>query len=331
MKEIKVIQCGLGPIGLRLTHLLAQRSGVKIVGAVDIDPQLAGRSLAELADLRQPLDVKVTGGFDKLGEIEANVAILTTSSELSKTAPLILQCLDRGWDVISTCEELSFPWHTQPGTASRIDQAARRQGLSVLGTGINPGFLMDYLPAAASGLCQRVNRIVVERIQDAAFRRLPFQKKIGAGLTPKEFHSRVEEGRLRHVGLTESMHLVAACLGWTLERTEDVVEPVMAIDEVEIEDRTIQPGQALGVTQTGRGWRDGHEVITLVFRAAIGQENPRDRIQISGAPPVEILIPGGVNGDVGTCAITANAAHTILRAPSGLRTMADIPLVSCRS
>ncbi|HSR68039.1 MAG TPA: dihydrodipicolinate reductase [Acidobacteriota bacterium] len=330
-KRIKVIQCGLGPIGLRLTHLLAQRPWIEIVGAVDINPEKEGESLDALAELRQPLDVKVVSGFEDLQGVAAHVVILTTSSQLQQTGPLILECVARGWEVVSTCEELAFPWETHPELSSRIDSEARRQGVSVLGTGINPGFLMDYLPAAATGLCQRVDSIRVERIQDAVFRRLPFQRKIGAGLPPREFTRRVEEGSLRHVGLTESMHLMAACLGWTLERTEDEVEPVIAEREVELEDHTIQPGQALGVKQTGRGWRDGLEVMTLVFQAAVGQENPRDRIHIMGSPPLEIVIPGGVNGDIGTCAITANAAHTILRAPAGLRTMADIPLVSCRN
>ena len=177
---------------------------------------------------------------------------------------------------------------------------------------------MDFLPTAATGACHDVRSIRVERIQDAASRRLPFQQKIGAGLTVEEFQSLVSRGKIRHVGLTESMHMIAARLGWTLDRTEDIVEPVVSED-----------GRCAGVVQTGRGYQNGRKVLTLVFKAAVGQADPRERIQIAGTPSFDLIIPGGINGDIATCAVIANAIPIVATAPAGLHTMVDLPPLSC--
>ena len=187
---------------------------------------------------------------------------------------------------------------------------------------------MDFLPLVMTSICREVKKVTVERIQDAQFRRLPFQEKIGAGLSGKEFERRMREGSLRHVGLTESMHLMATRLGWTLGRTEDVVEPVLADKPVVTEDRTIEPGKALGVNQIGRGYVDSKEVITLIFRAAIGEPEVRDRIVIQGSPDIDMAITKGVNGDTATCAIIVNAIPVVIQAQPGLRTMADISPIS---
>jgi 2,4-diaminopentanoate dehydrogenase len=196
---------------------------------------------------------------------------------------------------------------------------------------VNPGFLMDFLPLALTGVCRRVSKVTVERIQDARFRRIPFQKKIGAGLTRVEFARKADEGTLRHVGLTESVQMIAAALGWKLDSTEDVLEPIVAEHRVETPAMTIESGDCLGVSQTGRGLRNGKEVVTLVFKAAIGLENPRDRVLIDGEPGIDATIAGGVNGDIATCAMVANAIPVVVKARPGLRTMADIEPISCRA
>jgi 4-hydroxy-tetrahydrodipicolinate reductase len=221
-----------------------------------------------------------------------------------------------------------YPWVTNPEIAGEIDAAAKEHKVSVLSTGVNPGFLMDFLPLVMTSICRDVKSVTVERIQDAQFRRLPFQEKIGAGLSVQEFDSRVRQGSLRHVGLTESMHLMATRLGWILDRTEDVVEPVLADKPVVTENLTVEPGKALGVNQIGRAYVDSKEVITLVFRAAIGEPEPRDRIVIEGNPNIDMAISKGVNGDTATCAIIVNAIPVVIQAQPGLRTMADISPIS---
>jgi 4-hydroxy-tetrahydrodipicolinate reductase len=155
-----------------------------------------------------------------------------------------------------------------------------------------------------------------------------WKKKIGAGLTQREFEERVRAGNLRHVGLTESMHLLASGLGWKLDRTEDNIEPVIASQEVITANLTIEPDKALGVSQTGRGYIGDQELITLVFRATIGEPEPRDRVLIQGTPSIDMAIEQGVNGDTATCAIIVNAIPVVIQAPAGLRTMADINPIS---
>ena len=328
-KKLRVVQYGLGPIGCKVSQYLNERGHFEIVGAIDSDPKKVGVDLGNLAELNAPLGLTVTADSrDLLERVDADVVILTTASDLEKIRPQIVEIISCGKNVVSTCEELMYPWVTNPEVAREIDRAAKEHKVSVLSTGVNPGFLMDFLPLVMTSICRDVKRVTVERIQDAQFRRLPFQEKIGAGLSVQEFESRVREGSLRHVGLTESMHLMATRLGWTLERTEDVVDPVLADNPVVTENRTIEPGKALGVNQIGRAYVDSKEVITLVFRASIGEPDPRDRIVIQGNPDIDMAISKGVNGDTATCAIIVNAIPVVIEAQPGLRTMADIAPIS---
>ena len=327
--KIKVIQYGLGPIGNKTTRYLVKRPGIEIVGAVDIDPRKVGRDVGELAGL-DSLGVEVTD--DAMGlmqEAGADVVVLTTTSSLETVKDQALEIVSCGLNVVSTCEEMSYPWETERAIAEEIDEAAKEAGVSVLATGVNPGFLMDFLPLALTAVCRDVESITVERIQNAQFRRVPFQKKIGAGLTVEEFHKKIGEGTLRHVGLTESMHMIAAKLGWKLDRTEDIIEPIIAEETVETPATTVEAGKGLGVSQLGRGIMGDKQAITLVFKAAIGQPEPRDRVIIKGTPDIESTIAGGVNGDIATCAIVVNAIPAVVAARPGLRTMADIEPVSC--
>ena len=326
--KIKVIQYGLGPIGSRTTKYLLERPNIEIIGAIDIAPDKVGKDVAELAG-KAAIGVKVSDDADGVMKNSgADIVALTTTSDVVRAKGQILGIVRCGLNVVSTCEELAYPWDTQPELSTEIDQAATDAAVSVLGTGVNPGFLMDLLPLSLTAICRKVESVTIERIQNAAFRRLPFQKKIGAGLTPEEFQQKIDEGTLRHVGLTESMHMIAAKLGWKLDKTEDIIQPILAEEPVESSAMTIDPGKALGVFQLGRGWMNGQLMITLDFRAGIGQPEPRDRVIIKGDPSIDI-IPGGVNGDVATCAIVVNAIPTVVAARPGLRTMADIEPASC--
>ena len=329
MKKIKVVQMGLGPIGNKATLYLAERENLQIVGAVDADPAKVGKDVGVLAGLA-PLGVAVKPDIAQALEGQsADVVLLTTSSALTRIADQLKQVLPFGVHVVSSCEELSYPWQTNPAVAGEIDELAKKHGVSVLATGVNPGFLMDFLPIAMTGVCKSVRQVTVERIQDATFRRIPFQKKIGAGLTQAEFQAKVEQGVLRHVGLTESVQMIASRLGWRLDSTSDEITPVVAETDVPLGDGVIEAGKVLGVRQIGRGIVNGREAITLFFRAAIGEPESRDRIIIDGEPSIDSCIKGGVNGDVATCAILVNAIPAVMKARPGLRTMADIEPLAC--
>ena len=328
-EKIKVVQMGLGPIGNKATLYLSERANLQIVGAVDADPAKVGQDVGVLAGLA-PLGVVVKPDIAQaLAGQAADVVLLTTSSALTRIADQLKQILPFGVHVVSSCEELSYPWRTNPALAGEIDELAKKHGVSVLSTGVNPGFLMDFLPIAMTGVCKSVRQVTVERIQDATFRRIPFQKKIGAGLTQAEFQAKVEQGVLRHVGLTESVQMIASRLGWRLDSTSDEIAPVVAETDVPLGDGVIEAGKVLGVRQIGRGIVNGREAITLFFRAAIGEPESRDRIIIDGEPSIDSCIKGGVNGDVATCAILVNALPAVMKARPGLRTMADIEPLAC--
>lgn len=328
MRATRIMQVGLGPLGIRVCQMAENRSAEEIVSAADIDPDLSGKFLARHCGI-DDTGVRITANLGEAVEHgQPDVAILTTVSDMTRIAPQILEILEFGIPVVTTCEELCYPWETNPELAKTIDRAAQEAGVAVLGTGINPGFLMDTLPAQLSALCSQVDYVEVRRFQDAQYRRLPFQVKIGAGLDTDAFNKKVDDGTLRHVGLTESMHFIAHQLGWKLTRTEDLITPVIAHHTIETEDMTIDPGFAAGVRQEGNGYVDDQLRIKLVFQAAVGEPESYDEIVLKGEPDITSRIEGGINGDIGTCAITLNAARAILHAKPGLRTMADMPMVS---
>jgi len=182
--------------------------------------------------------------------------------------------------------------------------------------------------AGSTARSTRVRKITVLRWQDARERRLPFQRKIGAGLTQEEFRARTVEGSLRHIGLTESVHMIAAGLGWPLSRTEDRIEPVIASEAVSSAEIAVPAGGIAGVHQLGLGYVGAQERIRLDFRACVGEPEPQDTIIIEGEPGLRISIPGGIHGDVATCAILTNAIRSVLAAPPGLHTVLDLPPIT---
>lgn len=324
---LKILQIGLGPLGLKIASFIAEREGLRTLSAVDKNPDLIGKSLGSLAGTDS--DVKVSASVaEALKNGKPDVAVLTTVSDMVRITPQIEEVLEHGIPVVSTCEELSYPWDTAPGLAKRIDDKAKSAGVAVLGTGVNPGFLMDSLPTFLTAVCQNVTSVKVNRFQNARFRRIPFQKKIGAGLTLEEFEQRKNDGSLRHVGLTESMQMIAHRMGWKLDKTEDIISPVIAKQEIKTEAMTIPAGYATGVRQIGNGYQNGELKIALVFQATVGEPESYDEIIIEGNPGIRSRIEGGVNGDVATCAITLNAIPQVLRSKPGLMTMVDIPPVS---
>jgi 4-hydroxy-tetrahydrodipicolinate reductase len=260
---------------------------------------------------------------------KAQVALLTTVSSLHQLERQIEEAAKAGLSIVSTCEELSFPWYTRPRLARRINSICKQYGVACVGTGVNPGFLMDLLPCVLSSVCQKVRKIKVTRIQDASRRRIPFQQKIGAGLRLAQFRAKVAGGTLRHVGLVESMHMIAHCLNWKLDRITESLKPVVAKQRITSGYVPIEKGRACGVEQIGRGFVGRKEVIHLHFRAAVGEREAIDMVEISGVPNLKSVIPGGVNGDIATCAITINALQSIVKVGPGLKTMLDLPVSGC--
>jgi 4-hydroxy-tetrahydrodipicolinate reductase len=306
-----------------------QRAGIELVGAVDIDKSLVGRDLGEVAGIKNKLGVSISAGADAvLSQAKPDVVFLTTSSSLKAVYPQVEKCVAAGANVVSTCEELSYPYRKHPQLSAEIDKIAKANNVTVLATGVNPGFLMDAWPLFMTGVCQQVKRVKVVRVQDASPRRGPFQKKIGAGCTLEEFKKLVAAGTLKHVGLPESIAMIASGLGWKLDEITESIEPVIAEARVKTNFVTVEPGQASGVRQVGRGIRAGEELITLEFEACVGAPESYDAVYITGTPNLEVVIKGGTHGDIATAAMVVNSVHRVIDAPSGLVTMKDLPMVS---
>ncbi|WP_448545894.1 NAD(P)H-dependent amine dehydrogenase family protein [Roseiflexus sp.] len=323
----RVVCYGLGPIGLSIARLACARSGIQVVGAIDIDPQKAGRDLGELLGIGTTGIAVSADAATTLRNTRPDVVLHATRSSLADVVPQLQECIAAGADVISTCEELAYPWSVQPQIAADLDAAARAAGVTLIGAGVNPGYAMDVLPVMLTAACVEVRAIRVLRIVDAARRRAPLQRKIGAGLTPDEFAQRVHEGTVRHVGLPESLHMIAATLGWQLDAGDDTIMPVLAERAIATEHVSVAVGQVAGVRQIARGYIGEREVITLELQMYVGAPDPQDTVEIDGDPPLRMTIPGGIPGDSATAAIVVNAIASIRTAGSGLLSMTDVPPV----
>jgi 4-hydroxy-tetrahydrodipicolinate reductase len=325
---INIIHVGIGPIGQKMVRYAIGRGCFNIVGAVDPDPDKAGKDIGELCGLN-PLGIIVSSNLDEAikGE-KPEVAIVTTVSSVVAFESQIAELAKAKLHIVSTCEELFYPWKTQPELSKRIDEICRENGVVCLGTGVNPGYLMDFLPTVLTAPCQSVKKVEVWRFQDASVRRIPFQQKIGAGLTLEEFEIKRKSGILRHVGLAESVDFIAKRLGWQVDMNTESLEPVIAEKDINTGYKPITKGMACGVHQVGRGFVGDKEVITLNFKAAVGEPESYEQVHIDGEPAIQSKITGGVNGDVATCAITLNAVRSVLESSPGLKTMGDIAPVA---
>ncbi len=329
---LNLLHVGLGSLGRPIVSDLYRRGLGRVVAAVDPSTDLVGRPLAEVVDVGTGIDpgVTIVASTEEIRDWSSvRCALVTTSSDLELCMDTFRALLSRGVAVISTCEELSWPWLRHPIFAQELHELCIRHGGRILGAGVNPGFLMDALPVAASTLMERVARVRVERVQDATPRRIPFQRKIGATLALDEFARRVEDGTLRHVGLGESLHFIAHALGMTLESWDETIEPIVAKQAVECGLGRVEPGHARGVRQIAHGTVDGTKAIELVFHAAVGEPDPCDRIVLEGDTKLELVLPGGVHGDTATSALVLNSIRSLLEAQPGLHTMATIPLRGC--
>jgi len=326
---IRVLLVGLGPIGASVARQVVDRNGFTLVGAVDVDPGKVGRDAADVIASGKPLRIKVTGDIGKtIKAVKPDVAVLCTSSSLKSVVGQFEQVLKHRVPIVTTTEEAAYPSRTNRRTFARLDAAARKAKVAVLGTGVNPGFTMDALPIALTAVCERVTSIEVLRVQDARIRRLPFQQKIGAGLTREQFDRRVDAGTVRHVGFTESIQMIGDAMAWPLDRITDDIEPKMADADVASDLLTVSAGQVCGIIQRGTGYVDGEPRIRLRLEAYLGAPESYESVLIEGSPRIHSRIAGGVHGDIATASMAVNSIPAVLAAAPGFRTMRDLRLPS---
>ena len=319
-KQTRVLLFGIGAIGAGIGRLAVQRDDIELVAAVDSAPDKAGQSLYEALDIERPQDapdVQIEADAERaLANAKPDVVLHATGSYLPDVLPQFLACAKAGTNVVSTCEELCYPWDRHPALAKQLDSEAKANGVTLLGTGVNPGFVMDTLAVTLTGVCQSVESIRLKRIVDVGTRREQLQRKVGVGISIEEFRKKAAAGRFGHVGLRESCLLIAAGLGWDLDSIDETLEPYPGSD-----------GKAAGQLQTAICTMHGKRVIEAVVQMSAGADNPRDEIEIDGVPPVHLVIKGGIAGDQATAGVILNAVPLVIESNPGLVTMLDLPVL----
>ena len=318
LQQVSVAQFGIGPIGAEIVKLLLTKPWVRIVAAVDVDPSKVGKDLGEIVGM-EPIGVIVTSAL----EVPVEVVCHSTGSRLRDVHAQLDMLLSRGSHVVSTCEELSFP--LDGAIREALQKTAKSANVTLLGTGVNPGFVMDKLPLTVSSVCQQVSAIEITRIVDASRRREPLQRKVGAGMSRKEFSQAVAGGKIKHMGLRESLMLVGNGLNVDFDQVSDEkIQPVMADGDITTEFLTVRKGEVAGVHQTISG--KGRIDVSLDIKMYVGAEKPIDRVMIKGVPNVTMEIPGGVHGDRATAAMVVNSIPRVIAARPGVLTMDDISI-----
>lgn len=324
---IKIVQYGLGPIGIAAAKLVFQKRGLNLVGGIDIDPAKAGLDLGDVLNLNHKLGTKVSNTPALLlSKTKPDVVLHATSSFLHEVEEQLETCIQSKASVISSCEELFYPYNRDSEFSKRIDKLAKAHGVTVLGTGVNPGFTMDVLVLSLTSVCADIKKIIATRIVDASKRRLPLQKKIGAGLQPYEFRKLVQEGKLGHIGLIESLVAVADSLKWELDEIKETIDPKIADKTIITSYLKVEPGEVTGIFHIARGLKNGKELIKLELQMMVGAEEQWDQIMIEGDPSIHLKIEGGIFGDTATIARMVNAIPIVLKAEPGLKTAVELPI-----
>jgi 4-hydroxy-tetrahydrodipicolinate reductase len=333
MTKIKVIQFGLGPIGIEAVKLAAEQSWLEIIGAVDIDPAKVGKTLGDLTGETALRAAHVFPSLDTLfASVGAPAVILHTAGSSAAASFAQMQpALERGISVASTCEELIFPALNTPDLAHHYDELCRRTGARIAGTGVNPGFVMDILPICLTGVSRDVRSIYVERVVNASTRRQPLQAKIGSGQNPDDFRAKFAAGQAGHAGFRQSVALLAHAMGWKLDEIRESCEPVVATSRVVTKFFDVAPGQSLGIHQKCIGLVAGETKIKLDLQMYLDASLPHDAIVVRGRPDLNLVLNGGVAGDDATVAALINIIPRLLAGAPGVRLMTELAVPAWRN
>ncbi|MEO0514761.1 MAG: dihydrodipicolinate reductase [Planctomycetota bacterium] len=326
MTPLRIAQFGLGPIGIESLRLAAERDNLEIVGGIDIDPAKVGRPLAQVAGIDTSPEVIVYESFAALLEAVGTVDVVlhTAGSNVNATLEQIEPMVRAGVSVATTCEPMLFPSLTAPEAAERMDELCRACGARVVGTGVNPGFVLDLLPVVLTAVTRRVGRVYGERVVNASTRRGPLQKKIGSGMDPAEFRSLFAAGKAGHAGFRESAALVAHCLGWPIDDIRETCEPLVAETAIQTEHFRVEAGQTRGLHQIVQVFAGDTKKIELDLKMYLDAPNPHDLVRIEGEPEIEFEAKAGVAGDTATVASLVNVVPRLLAATPGLKLMTDL-------
>lgn len=323
-RPLRVIQYGLGAIGTATARLIVEKSSAQLVGAIDVDPAKVGRDLGEVIGLDKHFGVLVSNKpADVFLRPRADVVIHTTGSRVPDVFPQLMQIVDAGLHCVTSAEEMAFPFLKHGALVEKLDAAARQRDVTVLGTGVNPGFVMDALPVVLTAASQRVDEVRITRVVDVSTRRPQLQKKVGVGLTVAECQEMMKQGKFGHIGLSESTALIAHAMGWRHAAVQE--ETKLLLEEITDKKAKVKvEPRVKGMAQIATAKMLDRVRVTLNLEMSVGAQNPRDEIEILGVPPIRVLIPNGIAGDTATPAILVNTAPYLLEAARGVITVLDI-------
>ena len=325
--SIKIAQFGLGSIGISTIRTLVRKPWAKIVGGVDIDPEKVGRKISEICDIPEVNEALVYDTFEELWKHEQpDVVVHTAGSKAETTINQVRPMCERGLTVVSSCEELLYPYLRAPDSSRKIDELCRRTGARLLGTGVNPGYIHDLLPVCLTGVCLEAKGIYGERVVNASTRREPLQKKIGSGMEPDRFRALWSENKIGHAGFKESVMLIAHALNWEMGPISEKCEPVIADHDIKTDFFEVPTGMTCGINQSVHAESDSGKVISLKLKSYLDAPDPHDTIRIDAEPPVRMLLEGGIAGDYATVAALINAIPRLQKATPGLKLMTELPV-----
>ena len=317
---IPAVIMGLGPIGQAIARAALEETEIQLVGAVD--PALAGRRLDEVLGMGPALGIAAEPR-KAFAAARGGVVLHATGSSFERVAPELAQAVEAGLSVVSTCEELAWPWLRFEEQAERLAALAEAREVAVVGVGVNPGFALDRLPAFLSQVTGPVRHVRATRVQDAATRREALRRKVGVGMELDAFDAANERDEIGHVGLVESAALAAAGCGFAVDEVEVETAPMLAEEDIG-GPAPLRKGQVAGVHQVARGFLDEIERVRLELVIAVGAEDPRDEVELDARPPVRILVRGGFPGDEATAWAVVHAVPAVMER-HGLLSVLDLP------
>jgi 4-hydroxy-tetrahydrodipicolinate reductase len=325
--DIRAIQFGLGPIGRAALRRALGWRGIKVVGCVEQDATAVAETTATvLGDprfARVPIRPDLATLLAEVGP--ADVVLHAAVSTITQALPQLLELVDAGLNVITLTEELICPGPAAAPIVRRLDDLARRRGITIFPTGVNPGFVLDRFILGLTAVCARIQHIEGRRLVECSTRRRRLQEKLGVGQDPERVREGIAARRMGHVGLAESLHLIGRGLGWVLDDTEVAIEPIEATSSIDRGGLRIEAGQVAGIHHEAWGSIAGTEVLHLVLRMSVDVEHPCDSIRIAGEPNLRVDIPGGVAGDIATVGALLNAVPYVVAAPPGLHALPPGP------
>lgn len=330
-EKIRIAVLGTGHMGGGILDLLLKKEGVVLCGVYSKRKEREGCDLGDILNRGAKLGITLTSDLDGMVRRgRPDLVIQTTSSTMRDAYGEIEKAVIAGADVITIAEEASFPFHGSPDIARKLDELAKKNGVTILGTGINPGFVLDVLIIVLTGVCFRVDRIAAKRVNDLS----PYGHSVlttqGVNLTPEEFERKVKEGTVvGHFGFPESMSMIAKALGWKLDKIEQTREPIVSTVERESAIGLIKPGYTAGCKHTGVAYMNDRKVIELIHPQQVHPELEKtgtgDFIEIIGEPNVRFQGVPEIPGGIGTIALAVNMIPKVLDAEPGFKTMADMP------